>query len=168
MVRESTTARTPTPIPPPTTTRTEPPVTAIAFAVISDRVSTKRGRPAESAARIKRFIPNAIRTTIVKAKPVVPRNIKKATTKRFRVRARFEMSKARCLETRSRTVPTKGPTIEYGSKTTAKPRAALNALAWRSGEKRTKDARALWKMPSVACPVQRIASKRENLGCVSR
>ena len=140
----------------------------MAFAVMSDCASTKRGRPAESAARIKRFIPNAIRTTIVKVKPVVPRKMKKATTKRFRLRARFEKKSARCLETRSKIVPTKGPTIEYGSRTTAKLRAALNALTWRFGEKRTKDAKALWKRPSVACPVQRIASKRENLGCVSR
>jgi hypothetical protein len=40
-------------------------------------------------------------------------------------------------------VPTNGPTIEYGSKTTAKPIAALKALACRSGENKTKDARAL-------------------------
>jgi hypothetical protein len=40
-------------------------------------------------------------------------------------------------------VPTNGPIIEYGSSTTANARAALKALAWRSGEKITKDARAL-------------------------
>jgi hypothetical protein len=33
--------------------------------------------------------------------------------------------------------------IEYGIRTTAKPMAALNAFAWRSGENKTKDARAL-------------------------
>ena len=44
---------------------------------------------------------------------------------------------------RSKRVPTKGPTIEYGSKTTVKPIAALTAVAWRSGEKRTNEANAL-------------------------
>jgi hypothetical protein len=33
--------------------------------------------------------------------------------------------------------------MEYGNKTTAKPMAALNAFAWRSGENKTKDASAL-------------------------
>jgi len=59
---------------------------------------------------------------------------------------RFELlqkKSARCLETRSKIVPTKGPIIEYGNNTTAKPIAALNAFAWRSGENKTKDASAL-------------------------
>ena len=50
---------------------------------------------------------------------------------------------ARCLENRSRMVPTNGPTMEYGSSTTANATAAFTALACRSGEKRTKDASAL-------------------------
>ena len=33
--------------------------------------------------------------------------------------------------------------MEYGSKTTANPIAALNAFAWRSGENKTKEAKAL-------------------------
>ena len=36
---------------------------------------------------------------------------------------------ARCLENRSRIVPTNGPTIEYGNNTTANATAALTALA---------------------------------------
>jgi hypothetical protein len=40
--------------------------------------------------------------------------------------------------------------MEYGTKTRAKARAALIASAWRSGEKSTKEARALWKIPSVS------------------
>ena len=58
-------------------------------------------------------------------------------------RIRFEMNTARWREMRSRTVPTIGPTTEYGVRITAKPRAAAIALAWRSGEKSTKDASAL-------------------------
>ena len=64
-------------------------------------------------------------------------------------------------------MPTKGPTMEYGNNTTAKPTAALNASACRSGENNTKEARALWKTPSVAWPVQRTASNRESLECLS-
>jgi hypothetical protein len=56
---------------------------------------------------------------------------------------------ARCRENLSSNVPTKGPTIEYGKSTTANATAAFTALAWRSGEKRMKEARALWKIPSV-------------------
>jgi hypothetical protein len=59
IANESVSARTPTPIPPPITTRTDPPVTAVAFAVISDFESMSSGNPAESAARIKRLIPKA-------------------------------------------------------------------------------------------------------------
>ena len=39
-------------------------------------------------------------------------------------RIKFEKAIARWRETRSRIVPTKGPIIEYGSKTTAKANAA--------------------------------------------
>ena len=101
------------------------------------------GNPAESAARIKRLMPNAIRTTAVNSTPVVPLKTKRATSNKLALRARFAKNSARWRETRSKMVPTKGPTSEYGSKTTAKPIAAFNAFAWRSGEKRTKEAKAL-------------------------
>ena len=41
----------------------------------------------------------------------------------------FAKKIARCREKRSRIVPTNGPTMEYGSKTTANATAALTALA---------------------------------------
>ena len=85
----STKARTPTPIPPPKTTSTDPPVTAIAFAVIKDLASINKGRPADSAARIKRLIPNAISTTIVNSTPVVPLKTRSATKNKLILRARF-------------------------------------------------------------------------------
>ena len=109
-----------------------------------------RGKPAESPAKIKRLIPNAISTKTVNTTPVCPVKTSAATTSKFAARARLENKSARCLETRSRIVPTNGPTSEYGNKTTANPIAALSASAWRSGEKRTKDASALWNNPSVA------------------
>ena len=99
-------------MPPPNTTRTEPPVTAMAFAVTNEFESTSKGRPAERAARIKRLIPKATRTTIVKANPVVPLKTKRATSNKLRLRSRFEKNKARWREIRSKTVPTNGPTIE--------------------------------------------------------
>ena len=49
----------------------------------------------------------------------------------------------RCLEYLSKTVPTNGPTTEYGNKTTVNPSAAAMALACRSGEKSTNDASPL-------------------------
>ena len=66
-----------------------------------------------------------------------------AIVERVSVRIKFAISKARWREKRSSIVPTKGPTIEYGTKTSAKARAALIASAWRSGEKRRKEASAL-------------------------
>jgi hypothetical protein len=56
---------------------------------------------------------------------------------------RFEKRMARWRENLSRRVPTNGPTIEYGKRTTANATAAFTALACRSGEKRMKDAKAL-------------------------
>jgi hypothetical protein len=85
--------------------------------------------PAESPARINRLTPNATRTKIVNSTPVFPSKIKIETTVSVIARIRFEYAIARCLETRSRIVPTNGPTIEYGSSTTANARAALKALA---------------------------------------
>ena len=99
--------------------------------------------PAESPARIKRLTPNATKTNTVNTIPVCPSKIKNETTVSVSARAKFEYAIARCLETRSNMVPTNGPIIEYGSSTTANARAALKALAWRSGEKITKDAKAL-------------------------
>jgi hypothetical protein len=64
-------------------------------------------------------------------------------TMRVAERTRFEKRIARCLENRSRSVPTNGPTIEYGKRTTAKATAAFTALAWRSGENKMNEASAL-------------------------
>ena len=66
----SSSLRIPSPIPPPRTTQTEPPVTASAFAEISELGGTIKGIPADKPARIKRFTPNAIRTKIVISTPV--------------------------------------------------------------------------------------------------
>ena len=118
-------------------------MTASALALISDLDSITSGNPAESPARIKRLIPNAIRTKTVNSTPVCPEKTSQATTNRFIPRAAFAKSSARCLETRSKIVPTNGPTKEYGKRTTANAIAALNASAWRSGENKTKDASAL-------------------------
>jgi hypothetical protein len=101
------------------------------------------GKPAERPARIKRLIPNATRTNIVNSTPVCPVNTSQATTSRFIERARLENKRARCLETRSKIVPTNGPTNEYGKSTTANAMAALSASACRSGENKTKEASAL-------------------------
>ena len=77
-------------MPPPITTRTDPPVTAIALAVISDLESTNKGRPADKAANINLLIPNAIRTTTVNSTPVDPLKISTATKNRLALRTRFE------------------------------------------------------------------------------
>ena len=155
-------------MPPPTTTKTDPPVTAIAFAVTRELGLTNKGSPADNAAKINRLIPNAIKTTTVSATPVVPVKTNSATINKLTLRKKLEKNSARCLEILSNTVPTKGPTIEYGNRTTANPSAAFRAFVWRSGENRTKDAKALWKIPSVICPDQRTAKRRENLGCLSK
>jgi hypothetical protein len=67
----------------------------------------------------------------------------KAMTNKVAARITLEKKIARCRENLSSNVPTKGPTIEYGRSTTAKATAALVALAWRSGEKSTKEASEL-------------------------
>ncbi|CAB4670073.1 unannotated protein [freshwater metagenome] len=99
-------------MPPPITTSTDPPVTAIAFAEISERGSISNGKPADNPARINLFIPKAISTKIVNSSPVLPLKISKETIDKFIARAILEKKSARCLETRSKIVPTKGPTTE--------------------------------------------------------
>ena len=66
----SRSCRIPSPIPPPSTTQTEPPVTARAFADIKSFGVVISGIPAESPARINRLTPNAMRTTTVISTPV--------------------------------------------------------------------------------------------------
>jgi hypothetical protein len=142
----------------------EPPVTAMAFAVIKDSGLITSGSPADNPASINRLIPKANKTTTVSSKPVFPCEINIAMINKSNARKRFAIKIARWREMRSRIVPTKGPITEYGSRTTAKATAAPRALVCRSGEKRTKDASALWKSPSTACPVHRAANNRESLG----
>ena len=89
-MNESTKARTPTPIPPPITTNTDPPVTAIAFAEISERGSISNGRPADNPARIRRLIPKATSTKIVNSSPVFPLKISSATMVKLIARAILE------------------------------------------------------------------------------
>jgi len=60
-------------------------------------------------------------------------------------------------------VPTYGPINEYGSSTTENAKAAEIALGARSGENKTKLAKADWNKPSVNCPVQRTVRMRFNL-----
>ena len=139
----SRSCRIPSPIPPPSTTQTEPPVTARAFAEIKSFCVVISGIPADSPARINRFTPNAMRTTTVISTPVYPLKIRRAITIRVAERTRFEKRIARCRENLSRSVPTNGPTMEYGKRTTANATAAFTALAWRSGEKRMNEASAL-------------------------
>ena len=62
--------RIPSPMPPPRTTQTDPPVTAIALADINECGVVIKGIPAESPARINLFTPNATRTTTVISTPV--------------------------------------------------------------------------------------------------
>ena len=62
--------RIPRPIPPPSTTQTEPPVTASALAEIKSFGVVISGIPADKPARINRLTPNATRTTTVISTPV--------------------------------------------------------------------------------------------------
>ena len=157
----------PKPIPPPRTTQTEPPVTANAFAEISSFGVVISGIPAESPARINLFTPNATKTKTVISSPVLPLKIKSAITTSVSDLVRLAKNIARWRENLSSSVPTNGPTTEYGRSTTANATAALTALACRSGEKRIKEASALWKIPSVICPDQRIRSKRKSFRSLS-
>ena len=77
-------------MPPPITTNTEPPVTASAFAEISDFDSISNGNPAESPARMRRLIPKAISTKIVNSSPVFPLKIRRATIDKLIARAILE------------------------------------------------------------------------------
>ena len=149
MVVPSINWRKPRPIPPPITTHTEPPVTARAFAVIRDLLSIINGIPAESPARINRLTPNATSTKTVISIPVFPWKIRSAIIDKVVALLKFANIIARCLETRSRIVPTNGPINEYGRRTTANAKAALSAFACRSGENKTNEAKALWNIPSV-------------------
>ena len=103
-------------------------------------VSNNKGSPADKPARIKRFTPNATNTKIVNSIPVAPFLIKPAIKIRVNARKRFAKRITLCREMRSKIVPTKGPTKEYGSNTTANATAADFASGCRSGEKSKNDA----------------------------
>ena len=118
-------------------------MTANALALIRDLLSIINGMPADKPARINRLTPKAINIKTVNSTPVRPWNINRATTHNVAARTRFEYAIARWREMRSKIVPTKGPIMEYGRRTTAKASAAFKAFAWRSGEKSTKEASAL-------------------------
>ena len=136
----------PIPIPPPSTTKTVPPVTAVAlietkvFLPSVPEVSNKSGKPADNPAKIKRFTPNATKTKIVSSIPVAPFRISPAIKINVKARNKFAKRITLCREMRSKIVPTNGPTKEYGSKTTANATAADFASGWRSGEKSKNDA----------------------------
>ena len=87
--------RTPIPTPPPNTTKTVPPVTAVAFIATSrSRVfascATSRGRDADRPASINRLTPNAARTRATIQNPVAPCQIKSDTSEAITARAEFE------------------------------------------------------------------------------
>jgi hypothetical protein len=111
------------------TTQTEPPVTARALAEMSSLGGVISGIPADSPARINRLTPNATRTKTVISNPVRLLKISVAIMSSVSDLAIFEKNIARCRENLSSRVPTNGPTIEYGSRTTAKATAAFTALA---------------------------------------
>jgi hypothetical protein len=81
--------------------------------------------------------------------PVFPWKINNEIIDNVVALVKFANMIARCLETRSRIVPTNGPINEYGRRTTANAKAALSAFACRSGENKTNEAKALWNIPSV-------------------
>jgi hypothetical protein len=114
-----------------------------------DLLSIINGIPAESPARIKRLTPKATRTKTVISIPVFPWKINNEMIDKVVALVKFANMIARCLETRSKIVPTNGPINEYGRRTTANAKAALSAFAWRSGENKTNEAKALWNIPSV-------------------
>ena len=110
--------RIPIPIPPPRTTKTVPPVTAVAlmetkiFLPCVPVVSSKSGSPADKPAKISRFTPNATNTNIVSSTPVAPLRINPAIKISVKARNKLEKRITRCRDTRSKIVPTNGPTKE--------------------------------------------------------
>ena len=104
---------------------------------------TKRGVAADRPARINRLIPNETRTVSVSSAPVFPNTRTSATNTKVKARSEFAVKRICRREYLSSSVPTTGPTREYGSNTTANANAALCALAARSGEKSKKAASAL-------------------------
>jgi hypothetical protein len=99
-------------MPPPKTTKIVPPVTAVALMATNFSRVVRRGRDAESPARINRLIPNAIKIKPVSPTPVAPAAIEVAAIATTIAREIFERKRIRCREKRSRMVPTKGPTKE--------------------------------------------------------
>jgi hypothetical protein len=82
------------------------------------------------------------KTKRVRRIPVAPLLISSAIIKRSAALNKFDMRTILRRLNRSRKIPTYGPINEYGRRTTAKAKAALTALGWRSGENKTKEAKA--------------------------
>ena len=75
-------------------------------------VSSKSGKPADRPARINRLTPKAIKTKMVNSTPVAPFRIRPAIKISVSARNKFEKRIIRCLEIRSKIVPTSGPITE--------------------------------------------------------
>ena len=89
-----------------------PPVTANAFAVINSSRSTIRGKPAESPARIKRFIPKATKTNSVKTIPVECALRSMAIIIKSTARKIFAIATIFLRLKRSKKIPAYGPISE--------------------------------------------------------
>ena len=103
-------------------------------------VSRSKGKPADNPAKIKRLTPNATKTKIVNSIPVAPLRINPAIKIKVKALKMLDKRITLCREMRSKIVPTKGPTKEYGRSTTANATAADFASGCRSGEKSKNDA----------------------------
>ena len=127
-----------------------PLVGVMEFASTSSSEGTTCGSEAERAARKKRLMLNASRIIANSGGPETSAATSIATATTGISRIRFETTSTWRRLHRSRNTPTNGPSTLNGSSTAASAAAIEAASACRSGENRTYDASATWKMPSDA------------------
>jgi hypothetical protein len=146
--------------PPPTLARNAMPPTApmaaamvpdvgvSAFAVMRSRPETTCGSEAERPARTNRPTPRTVSTARPRSSPSSPTTTSAMMGSVARDLTKLARTRTSRRRHRSRKTPANGPIIEYGSSRIANAAATLMASGWRSGEKRTKVARAAWRSPS--------------------
>ncbi len=153
---------TPVPRPSPTTNARVPLVGVKALAKSSRSRSTTCGNAAESPARKNRLMLKAITTRTNSKTPLCLEATTAATASTGRVRTRLHTSRTCRRLHLSRKTPVNGPRMLNGSSTAASAAAIPWASGCLSGENRTYDASATWKMPSAHWLVTRTAKSRRN------
>ncbi len=124
--------------------------------------STTCGSEADRPEPTNRLMPVTIRAAAYSGTSDRPKPTAAAVSRTKTPRVRFATTRTRRRSQRSRSAPANGPTIEYGSSSTAKPAATAAGSAWRSGLNSTAPASPAWNRPSPHWEASLLISSLRN------